>query len=164
MSVPRACRVAAPLVLLFFVVAAVVAAPAPLPRREAPARPASLLGTWKQKSITYQSTDLTEANAPHKLHWVVKADTITIFSVGKQNRGSWTYQIDTSRSPVTLDLTVTGSRTTYPGIYKVEGDTLTVLLQNLPDQGQPRPSDFDQRTAVGVACYVFERVRSGEVE
>ena len=51
---------------------------------------------------------------------------------------------------------------TYPSIYKLEQDRLTVLLQSFPKQG--RPLDFLPRRAIGVGRHVFVRVKSGEVE
>ena len=44
--------------------------------------------------------------------------------------------------PATLDLTIHGRETTYQCIYKLEGDRLTILLQNFPGK-HGRPRDFD---------------------
>jgi uncharacterized protein (TIGR03067 family) len=157
---PRTCRAAA--LFLLAAVGAAAGAPAPLPRRER-AVPERLQGAWKQTSVWSQGNDATEGHKPYKLHWLIKADKITIYTKGKVDCGSWTYRIDPSRRPATLDLTVTGpAGETYPCIYKLEGDRLTVLIQSFPKLGRPR--DFQAWSGTGVGKHVFERVKSGEVE
>jgi uncharacterized protein (TIGR03067 family) len=136
-------------------------APAPVYREPPKATRGEFRGTWRQVSIEFEGTDQTAANEPHRLHWVVEADKITIFSKGKQNRGSWSYRLDASGTPATLDLTPSGGQT-MPAILRVEGGRLTVLLQNFPKNG--RPKDFGDRSKPGVGRHVMERVKSGEVE
>ena len=136
---------------------------APAPVYKAPkAGGEQFRGTWRQASIEFEGADLTAANEPHRLHWVVGADTIAIFSKGKQNRGGWSYRIDATRKPATLDLTPQGGQGAMLAIYRLEGDRLTVLLQNFPKNG--RPKDFGGWSGPGVARHVLERVKSGEVE
>jgi uncharacterized protein (TIGR03067 family) len=140
-------------------------APAPLAKRAAVRGDQSRLqGVWLQKTIIYEGNDLSKANAPHQLQWQVTADRITIYAKGKQNCGYWTYRIDPHVSPAALDLTVSDGKTTFQCSYKIEGDRLTVLLQNFPDRNG-RPRDFTAgRAQPGVGYHVFERVKSGQLE
>lgn len=137
-------------------------APAPLPRR-APVVPQRFEGTWKQTSVWSEGKDATEGHEPYRLHWVIKGDRITIFTKGKVDCGSWTYRRDPSRNPATLDLTpVHLPDVTYPCVYQLEGDRLTVLIQSFPQRGRPR--NLQDWEGAGVGKHVFERVKSGEVE
>jgi uncharacterized protein (TIGR03067 family) len=157
---PKKGRAAA--LFLLAVAGAAAGAPAPLPRRGR-AGPERFQGTWKQVSVWSQGNDATQGHESYKIHWVIKADRITIFMKGKRNSGNWTYRADPSRQPAALDLTVAGpSGETYPCIYKLEGDRLTVLIQSFPKLGRPR--DFQAWSGTGVGKHVFERVKSGEVE
>jgi uncharacterized protein (TIGR03067 family) len=165
MTAPKTARAAALLLLVLASAGTTTGAPAPFPRAGRPAQRARFEGTWKQVSVAFEGVDRTAAERPFRHHWVIKADTITIFLKGKQNAGSWTYRLDTTRKPATLDLTVADGPSrgeTYPSICKVEGDRLTVLLQSFPKRGRPR--DFSARSEPGVGRHVFVRVKSGEVE
>jgi uncharacterized protein (TIGR03067 family) len=157
---PKRSRVVA--LFLLAVAGAAAGAPAPLPRRSRPG-PERFQGTWKQVSVWSQGNDATEGHEPYKLHWVIKADKITIYTKGKKDSGSWAYRMDPSKNPATLDLTpVLAPKVSYPCIYRLEGDRLTVLLQSFPERGRPR--DFQDWSGTGIGKHVFERVKSGEVE
>jgi uncharacterized protein (TIGR03067 family) len=67
--------------------------------------------------------------------------------------GPRTYKTDPRARPATIDLTE-GDRT-YLGIYKVEGDTLTLSIRH--DRRGPRPTDFGP--ARGVMTRTFTRVK-----
>ncbi len=165
MTGPKSRRAAALLLLALALAGTSAGAPAPFPRAGRPARHARIQGTWKQVAVGYEGADRSAAEQPFQMHWVIKADTITLFRKGKQNAGRWTYRLDATRTPATLDLTVADGPSrgvTYPSLCKVEGDHLTVLLQNIPKRGRPR--DFQPRSEPGVGRHVFVRVKSGEVE
>ncbi len=140
-------------------------APAPVYRERGKTERDHILGTWKQVSVESEGVDRSAAEEPIRLHWVIKPNTITLFTKGKRNSGSWTYKLNSTQKPATLDLTVVGGHAngeTYPSICQLEGDRLTVLLQSFPKLG--RPLDFLPRKARGVGRHVFVRVKSGEVE
>jgi uncharacterized protein (TIGR03067 family) len=122
----------------------------------------SFPGTWRQQAVEFDGNDLTEANRSLRMHWVVTDTTIRMVGAGGTDRGHWTYRANPDKSPAELDLNteVDGKPVTYPCIYKVEGDTLTVCLQNFPDRG--RPTRFQTTPDGGVAKYVHVRAKAGD--
>lgn len=133
-------------------------APAPFPKKERATEATALLGTWKQVFSGQEGKDRSEAELPFRNHWVITDSTITIF-IRKQSGGGWKYRIDPSKKPATLDLTVVGGDT-YPSIYQLEGDRLTVLIQSFPKRGRPR--DINSWSDPGIGRHVYVRVKAIE--
>src|SRR5262249_43552185 len=157
MTALKWCRVT---VLLALAIAPATGAPLPFRHRT---EHNQLLGTWKRVGCYYEGRDQMGGGA-NRSTWVIGPDTITLFSPGKVNGGSWRSRIDASGKPTAIDLDPGGPPGTgpYPCVYKLEGDRLTLLLQNFPKNGRPR--DFDSWSAPGVGQHVMVRVKSGEIE
>ena len=127
------------------------------PRLKEPAD-ARLPGTWRQVHAEFDGVNQTARN--HN-HWVITGATITIFMEGA-NRGQWTYRLDPSKTPAEIDLTSHVGQTpvTYPCIYKLDGDKLTLCLQNFPGRG--RPKNYETSRDSGIVKYVYVRARPGD--
>lgn len=129
----------------------------PLHEPEALRTTRAIEGMWQQVHGEFQG----EVNRGDSNRWRITNDTITILgrtAQGDQNLGSWNYRIDFSKNPATLDLTPTNLTrpVTYPCVIHVEGNRLTVCLQNYPDRG--RPHDFISRPNSGIGKYVYEKI------
>lgn len=85
----------------------------------------------------------------------VKADQWTIQVRGKE--GTFTFKIDPSKDPKTIDLTrkVGEKEIVLRGIYKVDGDTLTVCRAGAEHE---RPKEFKVTAEVGL-LQVWKRVK-----
>jgi uncharacterized protein (TIGR03067 family) len=125
--------------VLVSVVLTVAFAPAPLPRHDRRPKAENLmLGLWSGNSVIE-----------------VTPDRLT-YHPGAAHRCEYVLRFDTSVSPWRYDITgVPGSSTAgrvYAGIYKVEGDTLTLCYNG----GTSRPANFDRG---GGLTEVYKRSR-----
>ena len=143
---------------LFPLVVAVVASGAP---RDKNPREEKLEGTWRQTHVEFEGVDQNAGERPTRNHWVITRDTITIWTT-RGHSGAWSYRLDPSRKPATLDLTTTSGdkEVTYPCIYKLDGDELTVCLQNSPEKG--RPTTFESKPGSGIGKFVYARSTAGD--
>jgi uncharacterized protein (TIGR03067 family) len=72
-----------------------------------------------------------------------------------------TLRLDTSASPSAVDFKHTGhpsSGTTWRGIYRIDGDTLTIC-DNAGDLERSRPTSFDTKPNTGLVRVVFKRAQ-----
>lgn len=131
------------------------------PRLKEP-RESKLEGTWRQIHAEFDGDDLTEANRAWRNHWVITNDTVSIYTVGGEHRGQWTYRVDPAKRPAEIDLTCddSGKKVTFPCIYTLEDGKLTVCLQNFPERG--RPKALETKPNSGIEKYVYLRAMPGD--
>lgn len=113
--------------LLLSVMLSMAFAPAPLPHRPTrkPPEP-QIQGSWKQVGVPTVTL-------------VVTHDSLTYVN---SDRAPSPYgaRFDPSRRPMTYDL-LNGQRVSFVGIYKIEGDRLTVSYRSAT---QSRPTSFEE--------------------
>lgn len=127
-----------------------------------------LLGAWRMVSMETHGKryDLTA-----QVQYVFKEETVMIIRP-KETSGPHTYELDSTKNPGHLDITINvenvptaGKRGvpvggTQKGIYRFQGDTLEICL------GRPwkdsRPSEFTSKTTQPVDLMTFKRGTSGE--
>ncbi|MBY0228643.1 MAG: hypothetical protein K2W96_05115 [Gemmataceae bacterium] len=117
-------------------------------------RAGGLVGEWRQVAVEFEGADQWPGEGPTLNRWIITEERITIITRGKQDRGSWSYRVRADG----IDLTT--GRTTYPCLFKLEGDRLTLCLQNHPERG--RPADLVSRKGSGVGRFVYVRMKPGE--
>jgi RNA polymerase sigma factor (sigma-70 family) len=123
--------------------------PAVVGKDEAPKDEEKILGTW-----ALVSSEEGGQKAPEE---VIKESRV-IIAAGKMTskRGEeekeFTYQLDPSRKPKEFSATNDQGRTLL-GIYKLDGDTLTVCF----DRGGERPTEFASKEGTTVVLEVLKR-------
>src|SRR5262249_39118510 len=84
-----------------------------------------------------------------KMRWVIKGDKITI-SNGNGHDEIGSVKVDSTKQPKEIDIiarTAGGPPAAHqtPGIYKLDGDKLTVCYSSHDDDGESRPTAFDPK-------------------
>jgi uncharacterized protein (TIGR03067 family) len=112
--------------------ALVTAAPAPKPVPPAPAPPA-LAGEWAFKSMVEDGR--AEECSGDVLAFAADGTFVARDDTGPQGAG--TYTADATADPPEVDLDEAGTGVTVRGIWKVDGDTLTLCVRTDPKRGRP---------------------------
>jgi uncharacterized protein (TIGR03067 family) len=113
-----------------------------------------LQGTWKLIAhITSQDTYDVPGNFPR---WVIKDDQIRY---GGQALATLT--VDTANMPKTIDMHFTESKKTYEGVYKIDGDTLTICINRLTAGVKERPLDFAAESKEDRQLLVLQKLKRG---
>jgi uncharacterized protein (TIGR03067 family) len=118
-----------------------------------------IVGEWVAESI--QSTGRTRPPSSGELRYVFAADgKWTVyrgeFRIGSGSRG---YNTDPKKSPATIDLisdTTEQEPSVSHGIYKIEGDRLTLCVSR---GRSSRPTRFEVSEESPGALYVFKRAK-----
>ncbi|HEX3151128.1 MAG TPA: TIGR03067 domain-containing protein [Gemmataceae bacterium] len=139
--------------LLLPAAAGVLAAPA---LKEKPPKEPTIIGEWVRVDHKNAGTPVGPDHATH--HQVFSADGQWEYWYGArgQSNGSMKYVTDTRQSPPTIDIGM-GGNGGYRGIYKVEGDTLTLCLAI---GNRERPKTFESSADQPTTLWVFQRVKS----
>jgi RNA polymerase sigma-70 factor (ECF subfamily) len=110
-----------------------------------------ILGTWTLVSFEEGGQKAPEEKIKMATA-TLTADGRMIFKMGEQEQ-QFTYKLDPSKTPKTFDGTNDRGRTAL-GIYKLDGDTLTVCFER---GGGDRPTEFASKEGTTVVLEVLKR-------
>ena len=113
-------------------------------------------GRWDYVSVKRNGKEFT-ADQLKGRYSEYKGDKFTVSQDGKAVQTS-TFKLDPAKTPGQIDLMNDGpgEQPTVKGIYKIEGDTLTICWA-IPAAGKDRPTEF--KPAAGLNLQVFKKAK-----
>jgi uncharacterized protein (TIGR03067 family) len=87
--------------------------------------------------------------------WTFAADGKVTARFRPDNDLGGTYKLDPAKKPKEITITTDDGKT-HPGIYKLDGETLTVCLGD-EDLGTGRPTEFAAKEGTRVVLFVLKR-------
>ena len=99
-----------------------------------------LKGTWTSpQTMNMAINNVPQPPKAYKLIWSIDRDTITESDENGFAQHTYRFTLGPDQTPKTVDLTTLNTRLELRGIYKLEGDTLTICY------GLERPKDLEKR-------------------
>jgi uncharacterized protein (TIGR03067 family) len=112
-----------------------------------------LQGTWQMQSVTSDGKEAPAAEIA-KTRFVIAGNKLTPME-GDRKGPEFTITVDATKKPATLDLKGVGqNRGEVHGIYRLDGDTLTICSAEPPTA---RPEDFTSTAGSKVELLVLKR-------
>jgi uncharacterized protein (TIGR03067 family) len=114
-------------------------------------------GEWSMVSGERDGQAIPDEIA-HSLKRIVKGDHFTA-KRNDETFGAGTFKIDATKSPKTMDLTLSEGRQAghaIPAIYELHGDTMRICYGS-PDK--PRPTEFNAKAGSGQTCSTYKRAK-----
>jgi uncharacterized protein (TIGR03067 family) len=114
-----------------------------------------LAGEWKLRTVEINAQALSMEKL-QEMRLAVRGEQYVLTLA--ENRLAMTYKLLPNERPPAMDLTVVegpDKGKTYPAIYKLEGETLTVCRNIEP--GKQRPTEFATRPDTGLMLAVWTR-------
>jgi uncharacterized protein (TIGR03067 family) len=141
---------AASFVLLIALVACSTPAPTLTPLEK---DTAALQGTWKPVSRK-DGASVRNVSSSIAVRFTFSGDRV-IASDGKREEQG-TFVLAAEKTPREIDLRTSTGKKTLSGIYRLEGDVLTICVNT---NGKGRPADFQPQEGSAGQLVVFERVK-----
>jgi uncharacterized protein (TIGR03067 family) len=113
-----------------------------------------LVGEWAAESAVVRGKP---DNPPPGTTWTFTADGKSVLRVGDGNgEVAGTYKADPKKDPAEVDITAGPKGGPVKGLYKVEGDTLTLCLVT---DGEERPKKIESPADSKAIVITFKRVK-----
>ncbi len=140
--------------LAALLMAPVAAMAAPALKDRSPKAP-PITGEWLRIGHTQTGVPVAPDAQPH--HQIFAADGTWEYSYGSRPSGNgMRFMADPKKSPPTIDIHLNAAQPAkWRGIYKVEGDTLTLCLVT---DDRERPKRFESSADHPTTVWVFKRV------
>ena len=124
--------------------------------KEAPKKgPPSIVGEWDGEKAVRGGQERPIPDGGVKATFT--ADGKLIFKEGNKDPEEGSYKVDAKKDPAEIDLTPPREDGTLIGIYKIDGDTLTICLS---EKGSAdRPTKFESPDGTNIMLVTMKRVK-----
>jgi uncharacterized protein (TIGR03067 family) len=127
--------------------------PAAAVKEEAPKDGEKIVGTWAYVSVEVGGQKVPEEEVK-EARMLFTAEGKFTADKGKGKKMAGTYKLDPAKKPKEITTTTDGDKT-HLGIYKLDGDTLTICMPE--GEGAERPTEFATREGTKVVLAVLKR-------
>ena len=115
-----------------------------------------LEGTWRVVAVELGGKEMDrEEIGPNNL-LVFSGTKSSVVTGTKMRTIECTFTLDPTKSPKWMDSTRISDKISWPGIYKLEGDTLKVFLGS---PGGKRPTGFKTKEGTQQVIHTYQRVK-----
>jgi uncharacterized protein (TIGR03067 family) len=146
--------------IVWLLVSTAALAPAAPALKDRPEKEPPIIGEWVRVGHTQAGAPVGPDREGH--NQVFKADGEWEYYYGgrRGNAGGSSFATDPRQKPATIDIHMNkGAPAHWRGIYKVEGDTLTLCLVT---GDQERPKTFESSADCPTTVWVFKRVKPND--
>jgi uncharacterized protein (TIGR03067 family) len=136
-----------------------VAVGAPIKDKDVPKEP-SIVGEWIGEKATAGGMDLPVPDGG--IHFTFTADGKMVVREGKREKpDAGTYTVDAKKNPAEIDLMPPPDKKepTVQGIFKVDGDTMTLCFARGPGGTTTRPTKFESPAGSETIVITLKRVK-----
>lgn len=135
--------------------AVTISAPAP---KDAPKKESSIVGEWNGVKAVAAGKELPVPEGG--VTFTFAEDGKVLIREGKRDKDSATYKVDPRKDPPELDLIPPPDKKepTVHGIFKVEGDTLTLCFERGQGEGT-RPTKFESPEGSRIIVITLQRAK-----
>jgi uncharacterized protein (TIGR03067 family) len=130
------------------------------PAKDAPEKDKGIVGEWVGEKATAGGKD--RPVPPGGINFTFTADGKFIVREGKREKpDEGTYKVDAKKNPAEIDIlppAEKAGRGVVKGIYKVDGDTLTLCFARGKDDSE-RPTKFDSPEGSNVMLMTLKRAK-----
>jgi uncharacterized protein (TIGR03067 family) len=112
-----------------------------------------ILGTWLLTSEEEGGSSKQAEGKKITVTFAAEGKAVVKYGIGDRPDRDFTFQLDATRKP--NEITIMGTGETFAGIYKLDGDMLTVCMGQR--DGAARPAEFATRDGDGLVLVVLKR-------
>lgn len=121
-----------------------------------------LQGTWQVTEWVDASEKPAPADEIKEYTFEFKGDRVTLRKTKDDGATVFEFKLDASKQPKWIDLTFADAMLgTLGGIYKIDGEELTICVIDKPgkDKPGPRPTEFKASKARNAGVFVLKKVK-----